>query len=432
MKCADSGANRELCHAVTDVRGAQLHSCTVFAVATIRRGFSSTRATLRETLEVGALGALVTNSSAMSEVLTEGRVSKNILSFGEKDFLFTGTVCKAWKENSVDTETGDGATIQSLSRVKEALIYALPEKFVFKSLDRGADMAIIEELDDDGCEWEQNDLEFAAQNGRKDVLQFLHEKGVHLDERVLHTAVRHDHLQVVKYLLSIDTPVDKTVIEWGFGPCIIDELKMRSLEVAIKNKNVEMVKTLRTVDYPFDESTFRTACKTKNVEMMKYLHEQGCEPDEDLFYDCNKGFGFDVVETLCRMGLFRDEWGEHLSSYIQFGRESLMTFLLGEGIIPDDDCVDSAVSSGILETAVLLTSNYACRPTPMAYLHWLERVVYSDTSNFRILRGLHWLYGIGCTIGFSSFEEMKNDSRGSKVLDLGGSAVSEWFKERLG
>ena len=111
----------------------------------------------------------------------------------------------------------------------------------------------------------------------------MHEKGYPANDRVLHAAVRCNRREVVKYLLRVGCSVDKTVIEWGFGPYIVDELKMRSMEVAISEENLPMVKILRTVDYPFIEDSFAFACDTENREMCKYLIQEGCRVPEHLF-----------------------------------------------------------------------------------------------------------------------------------------------------
>lgn len=363
----------------------------------------------------------------MSAILTEGRVSANILSFADKTFLFTGTVCKAWRRNSKSTETGAQQSIESLSRLDEAGEYGInPHLASFWSLKNNADISIIRKLNETKCFWEQQDIEHAAELGRIDVLQFMRENWYFADERVLHTAVRYNRLDVVKYLLSVNTPVDKTVIEWGFGPYIIDELKMRSMEVAISEENLAMVKLLRTADYPFIEDSFTFACDTENADMMKYLVEQGCTPPDGLFAESVENGDYSTVAFLIDNLFLRDEWD--LWGCTVDDNQDMMMFLLDKGIIPTDDDVDSAICGGNIHSAKFLTSEYKCRPTSLAYMLVFE----SSFCDCHYLELLNWLYDdMQVSLGFVLLKEMQEHPRGSLVLDGCSSVIEDWFEERL-
>lgn len=362
----------------------------------------------------------------MSPILTEGRVSANILSFSDNTFLFTATVCKTWRQNSTHTYTGAKEAVESLSRLDEARRCGMdPYLASFWSLTH-ADLSIIKKINDHECFWEQQDIEHAAELGRIDVLQFMREKGYLADERVLHTAVRYNRLKVVNYLLSINTPVDKTVIEWGFGPYVIDELKMRSMEVAISEQNLTMVRLLRTADYPFIEDSFTFASDTENKKMMKYLVDQGCRPPDGLFADSVASENYVVLDFLIDNLLLRDEWD--LWGCVFEQKDDMMMFLIGKGIAPTDDDVDSAICAGDLDTAKYLTREYVCRPTSMAYMLVFE----NDMCDCHYLEFLNWLYDEArCNLGFVLLREMREHPRGSMILDACSSAIEDWFEERL-
>lgn len=362
----------------------------------------------------------------MSPILTEGRVSANILSFSDNTFLFTGTVCKTWHQNSTSTNTSAKAAVESLSRLDEARRCGVnPYLASFWSLEN-ADLSIIKRLNDEICFWEQQDIEHAAELGRIDVLQFMREKGYFADERVLHTAVRYNRPEVVNYLLSINTPVDKTVIEWGFGPYIIDELKMRSMEVAISAQNLTMVKLLRTADYPFVEDSFTFACDTENAEMMQYLVDHGCPPPEGLFADSVATENYAILEFLIDNLLLRDEWD--LWGCVFEENDDMMMFLLDKGIVPTDDDVDSAICGGNLATAKYLTREYACRPTSAAYTLVFENAM----CDCHYLEVLDWLYDdVQCGLGFVFLKEMREHPRGCMILEGCSSVIEDWFEERL-
>jgi len=364
----------------------------------------------------------------MSPILTEGCVSANILSFSDRSFLFTATVCRTWYEHSASKETSAQESVKSVSRLKEARECGInPFIASFWSLENAADLSVIRELNNgDFCYWAQEDIEHAALLGRIDVLQLMRNKGYFADERVLHTAVRYNRLKVVDYLLSIHTPVDKTVIDWGFGPYIIDELTMRSMEVAISEQNLAMVKMLRSADCPFIEDSFTFACETENAEMLKYLVEQGCQPPDGLFADSVENQDFFTLEFLIDNLLLRDEWD--LWGCVFDEDQDMMMFLLDKGILPTDDDVDSAISGGNFGTAKFLTTKYTCRPTSLAYMLVFE----NGFCDCHYLEILNWLYDdMRCSLGFVFLHEMRNHSRGSLILERCSDEIKDWFEERL-
>ncbi|CAM9095292.1 unnamed protein product [Ectocarpus sp. 12 AP-2014] len=256
----------------------------------------------------------------------------------------------------------------------------------------------------------------------------MHQKGCVADERVLHTAVRHNHPSVVEYLLGVGCPVDTEIIEWGMEPYIIDELKMRSMEVAISEENLPMIKILRTADCPFVDDSFRFACDTENLEILNYIVEEGCEPPEYFFPQSVETRDFFALGFLMDNGLLRDEWdlwGSVMDADVQ-----MMSFLLRKGVKPTDDDVDSAIASGNLEIAQFLTGKFeCCRPTKFAYTLTFE----NSFCDCHYLTYLNWLHDdMKCGIGFSSLEEMRDDSRGGYVLDRCSKTIEDWFEERVG
>lgn len=363
----------------------------------------------------------------MSLILTEGHVSSNILSFGKNDFLFTGTVCKAWRQNSNTTDTGARASVKSISRLQEAVDHGVNLHLAsYYSLEDGASISVIQKLNEMECYWEHYDVERAAEKGRVDVLKFMYAKGYLPDERVLHAAVRCNRRKVVEYLLGVGCPVDKTVIDWGFGAYIVDELKMRAMEVAISEENLPMVKILRTVDYPFIDDSFAFACDTENIEMCKYLIQEGCEPPEHLFRESVEFSSYFTLQFLIDHKLLTDEWD--LWGCIMDDNDAMMHFLLKKGIIPTDDDVDSAIGAGNIDVAQFLTREYSCRPTCLAYLLTFE----NDFCDCHYVEYLDWLYKeMRCSIGFSSLDEMYKDPHGAYVLENGSSTIQDWFAQKL-
>lgn len=361
-----------------------------------------------------------------SSILTEGRVSSKILSFAPSTFLFTGLVCKSWRENAETTRTGVAESIESLSRLEVARKNGInPYLASYFTLKNDAEMSIIRKLNEKQAFWERQDLAHAAEKGRIDVLEFMREKGYVADERVLHTAVRCDRPAVVEYLLGVRCPVDRTAIEWGFGPYIADELRMRSMEVAISANNLPMVKILCSVDYPFTKESFVYGCDTEDAEMILYLIQRGCKPPTDLFRESVDQGDYFTLGILIDNGLLQEEWD--LWGCVTDDKDMLY-FLLKRGIVPTDDDVDSAICAGNLGIAQYLTSTYRCRPTPLSYMLVFENMF----CDCHFLAYLNWLYDdMHCSLGFASIDDMLRDARGSSVLDGCSSNIEDWFRERL-
>ncbi|CAN0583546.1 unnamed protein product, partial [Ectocarpus sp. 12 AP-2014] len=329
--------------------------------------------------------------------------------------------------NSSSTYTGAGAAVESISRLQEAGVHGVNFHLAsFHSLEDGASIAVIRKLNESYCFWEQFDIERAAEHGRVDVLKFMREKGYPADERVLHSAVRYNQQEVVKYLLGIGCPIDKTVIDWGFGPYIIDELKMRSMEVAISEGNLSMVKILRTVDYPFIDDSFVFACETQNTEILEYLIQENCHVPQGLFRESIELRNFSTLEFLIDHELLVDEWD--LWGCIMDDDDDMMMFLLGKGIIPKDDDVDSAIAVGNLDVAKFLTKEYSCRPTQLAYTIVFDNIM----CDCHYVMYLDWLHDdMHCSIGFSSLEDMYEDPQGAYVLENCSSTIEDWFAARI-
>lgn len=366
----------------------------------------------------------------MSEVLTEGRVSKNILSFGKEDFLFTGTVCKAWRENSSSTDTNAKASVESLSRTIEACDSGIcTNEAAFVSIEEGADLSIFKEVFHRGIEcWDGVHLEVATSLGRLDVMEFLPKSGrCQFNEEFLHLAVQHDQLESVKYLLRNDCPVDKNIISYR---------DMRSLEVAISHRNLEMVKTLRTVDYPFAEDTFRTACKAlcgiykpgnKGVtETLEYLYAEGCRPDKQLFHDSIGDGNYHAVEFMLENKLYENKLPISMRIAVTNFEGDIMRLLMADDFHVSNDVVDLATYDlGIVNWFM---DERVCTITPGAYINTIEH----DMHHSCCIKALEWLHKVcGFDIGFKTVDKLLQNERWSAALEARHPIVLEWFQKNL-
>lgn len=248
-------------------------------------------------------------------IITEDNVSKHILSFTRDSFLFTRTVCKVWHENGAETNTQTHANraVDSISTFDEACEHGYPSNVYAPYLSacrNNSDITVFEHMVDIGDIWCEEEVWYAVENNRIDVLQLFVKHGQVLCEKIFHTAVRYGHLQIVDYLMRIKCPVDSTLIEWGFGDYVVPEIKMRSMEIAVRDGRVDIVKKLRAVDYPFTEETFQAAIEGGDIDTLKYLKEEeakeeGGEDDPyfDEYIDLVADKNYAKIEKLLENGL---------------------------------------------------------------------------------------------------------------------------------
>lgn len=183
---------------------------------------------------------------------------------------------------------------------------------------------------------------------------------------------------------------------------------------------------MRTAEYPFIEDSFVFACETENMEMLQYLIQEGCRVPEHLFYESVRLRNYFTLEFLIDHELLKDEWD--LWGCIMDDDDDMILFLLGKGIVPIDDDVDSAIAAGKLGVAKFLTKEYNCRPTPLAF-----RLVFDKMMcDCHYLMSLDWLYDdMDCSLGFLSLHEMHEDPHGAFVLENCSDTIASWFEKRL-
>ena len=365
----------------------------------------------------------------MPEIITEGRVVKNILSFGESEYLYTGTVCRPWYENSKDRVTHVQKTVETLSRVNEALDSGVCIGAAsFFSIETGQDISVIDKLHKSGARWDDEDLWSAAKYGRIDIMNYMISKGFQFDEKVLHNAVRYNQVDVVKWLLDKNCPIDKTVIEWGYGPNIVPELKMRSMELAISQENLEILRMLVGSGCPFIDDTYRIACETKYPKIVQYLEDQGCDPDEFVYYNYIENKDFSSLEFIFKHGLMKSEWRMCVGLCDDW---EMIYFLISHGIRPKNEDVDDAIEWGNLELAKFFTREFNVTPKSSVYLA-IFTIDYGLVSVERYIEILDWLFYImGVKIGFNSYREFLSHSHVTSSIGVLSDTIFDWFKERL-
>lgn len=295
-----------------------------------------------------------------------------------------------------------------------------------------SNICVFQHFLDTGFEFDHQDIKIAARSNRVDVLKLYKTNGAVFDERVLHTAVRYGHLEVLEYLMGVGCPVDTSPIDWGFGDNVVEELKMRSLEIAVRDGRIDIVQRLRTrmVDYeerwrtpnPFVEKTFDMAIESGNPDMLKYLKDEsggqyGSDPYTLKFQqfvckgDCEK------AEILLKNGLVDDYKGAiPVDLY-------MIKLLEKYGWRVRDKVVDNAIFEHNIGLAKHLVEAYRVDPTPRAY----RLVVNRREEDAFYINVLNWLHDDVCVHRMKCDYDLKQLV---KVLRHRSPEVKKWFDDR--
>ena len=358
-----------------------------------------------------------------SSVLVEDNVSKHILSFTRENFLFTRTVCKAWHKNGADTssKTNHHRAVDSVSTLDEALESGFGDDDDFfctylLAFCNNSHISVFQHFLDLGYGFYHYDVEYAAEVNRVDVLQFFKKYGATFDERILHIAVFHGHLETLEYLMGVDCPVDSVLIE--FGDHFADAFKMRSMEIAVRDGRIDIVKQLRTVDYPFATETFEVALEGENIDMLKYLKEEAGEDFKDPYKTHFHKFVLHsdrkAVVMLREHGLVGDFRGA-------IGKDLYTVMLLEKyGCHVRPEMVDAAVYDHDLRLAKYLVRSRGIVPTSRAYGNLLRRHAQDEW----FIESLNWLHDEAhCKLELGDDLLMEHLANQSPL-------VRQWFSDR--
>ncbi|CAM9095152.1 unnamed protein product [Ectocarpus sp. 12 AP-2014] len=385
-----------------------------------------------------------------SDVLLEGCVSANILSHSKCEYLFTATVCRAWKQNVSSVHTDLATAFETPSRIQEATETGISCNcpYTESSCDFymeyaeivDADVSVFQKIHEMGYEWGEFTMQNAANSHKLDVVKFMHRNGCPLTSNVLFNAVNTTYLELVEFLAEQNCPIDDTPIETR------DEERfnynIRSLERAISRNSVDIVKCLRSkLHFPFDPTTLRTACDallkdcSESMDTLAYLHAEGCTPDADLFYDLINDGNYPAVQFMLANSIGftrdRDSCSSALCIAINTFNSEIIRLLVEYEFAVTSDAVDLATYDMGLANWLLRVGggpSQDCRLTSGAYINTIE---YDMDAEY-CLEVLDWLHEYWeLPIGFESTHHLLENPRWSIALDKRDPSVAAWFQKTL-
>ncbi|CAN0225223.1 unnamed protein product [Hapterophycus canaliculatus] len=374
-------------------------------------------------------------------VLLEGRVVTKVISYIINEYLYTGTVCRSWRENVKPVYTDLAVAFESTSRIQEAVengIYCqCPRQagenepscdFLMEYAEIvDADVAVFKKIHDMGYDWGDFTMQNAAIGHKIDIVKFMHQHGCPLNNSVLFNAANSNCLELVEYLAEHECPIDVTPIEID-NPERFD-FNVRSLEQAIAKNFLDVVKCLRTkMNFPFCSKTFRTACNADypgNIDTLVFLHSEGCVPDQNLFFDLINDGNYGAVKFMLTNHLHHNKHSVAMCITVANFQPRIVKLLADYQFEIDSDVVDLATYDMALLRWLIRIGGESCKLTPNAYINTLEYDM-DHASCIDTLDCLHTTWKLGT--GFRSMDELMQNERWSAALDERDQNITEWFK----
>lgn len=376
-------------------------------------------------------------------VLLEGHVCTNILSYSSFEYLFTGTVCRAWKENAKSVHTDVAAAFESPSRIKEAVENGIScqctdkrdkptcDFFMEYAEVVDADVSVFRTLHELGYGWGDFTMQNAAIGHKLEIIKFMFEHGCPLNTSVLFNAVKANSLEIVRFLAKNNCPIDETPIETEDEES--SNYRLRSFEVAIANNYIDIVRCLRSsMNFPFGTHTFKVACNAdypQNLHTLAYLHSEGCAPSSFLFYEMINDGNFHAVKFMLRHGLHENKNSTAMCIAVTRFQANIMRLLVDYNFEVNNDVVDFATyDMGLVQWLIRAGGGNKCRLTSRAYINTIEH----DMNETECIEALNWLLHYWqLDIGFESFEQLVQNQRWSQALYERDDSIADWFKDHL-
>ena len=149
--------------------------------------------------------------------LVEGNVSSRVLSFTKESYLYTGTVCKVWRDNHKKDARATNVlrVLESASTVKEAVKCGVHTLDLFDlAVVFCKDECVLQQLWDMGVRWCHNTTRYYAAFTGNVAAMRLGVAYEYFDECDIYEAVRGGHIDAVKCAVGNMVPnADHSALE---------------------------------------------------------------------------------------------------------------------------------------------------------------------------------------------------------------------------
>jgi ankyrin repeat protein len=127
----------------------------------------------------------------------------------------------------------------------------------------------------------------AMKNNHLDIVKFLYDNEVAYDEDLFEWIVENGRLDILQFLHNIDA---KTVMDYG----------LYIMSAASEYDQLEIIQFLHNVGIEYGDHTMGIACTYGNLEVVRYLYETGMKFDyEDCMCWAIENGHIDVIKFIC-------------------------------------------------------------------------------------------------------------------------------------
>jgi len=206
----------------------------------------------------------------------------------------------------------------------------------------------------------------AAKQGTLETLQMLHSAKHAWGESTMYFAIRHGHLNIVKYLYENKCPFPfskmyREAVYHGF----VDILKYFDSQYEVNRKSKAMVRVavmarkpnvlqyLYEQGYPFDQSIMTLAVIKNRMECIKFLYTiiERCWFTEKSFEHIGKFGRMELLSFLFEQSRKLDEWDLHIitKEAIEHEKWDILSFLISKECKFSSRTFEAAIESGSLK-----------------------------------------------------------------------------------
>jgi len=140
-------------------------------------------------------------------------------------------------------------------------------------------LRIIKWLRENGCPWDEETCEYAAEKGHLEVLKWLRANGCPWNTYTCEYAADNGHLEILQWARANGCP-------WNEETCAY----------AAENGHLEILQWARANGCPWDEYTCSYAAKNGHFEILKWARANGCPWNEQTCEKAAENSHFEILQ----------------------------------------------------------------------------------------------------------------------------------------
>lgn len=220
-------------------------------------------------------------------------------------------------------------------------------------------------IENDGYDCSSEALDYAAEYGYLEIVQYLVEKGKPCTSNAIESAARNGSYEIVKCLIENGKECTTQALDIAASRGFFKIVKLlveagihcseNAIISAVRDMNFEMVQYLVEKGEPCSGDVVAEAACYGNFEMVKLLVEAGKPCSEDVIYKANQAGRLEIIEYLL-------EKGEPCTDDVYYvaarnGSIEIIKCFLEHDVPCSSDAIDSAAFAGNFEIVQLLIGN---------------------------------------------------------------------------